>query len=51
MNIAQKESVTQLTLKGVYSLLDENKKEIVVQVIEPEAIVNQKSDNKSLKFK
>lgn len=50
MSLSSKETVTELTLKGIFSLLDENKKTAVVQILDPEPIPNQR-DPKSTKFK
>jgi len=44
-------TVTQLSLKGLFSLLEEGKKGLIVQIIESEMISNQRAESKSLKFK
>ena len=50
MSFAAKETVTELTLKGIQSLLEESKKTAVVQILDPDPIVNQR-DPKSVKYK
>jgi len=52
MSISAKDAVTQLTPQGVRLIVEETKKNyVVLQLLDAEPIVTQKSDNKSLKFR
>lgn len=47
----QGEHITELSFRGVYSLLEELKKGVIVQILEPEVLTNPREFMKSKKYR